>query len=141
MHRKRPKDAAVLVEIGQARLSRGNPAGAEDAFAGALACDKRNEAAWLGRIDLAAKRGDPVRASVLARQAVELLPGTPKVVARTARALVAIGRLEEARELLEDALERLETADAGIVLAHALVLRGAGDFTRAEDLLDALGKP
>ncbi len=138
LHSKIPGNAAILVEIAQAHLSRGNPEQAEDAFARALVRDEQHVAAWLGRIDLASKRGDPVMACELAREAVAVLPDSPKVVARTARALAAIGRLEESLRLLEKAAKKTNTPDAGIVLAHAFVLRSTGDFAGSERMLDGL---
>ena len=75
------------------------------------ACGKTSPATWQEQYDLGVKylsEGNYEEAVIAFTAAIEIDPRRPEAYEKAAEAYVALGRVDEARELLEEALERIE---------------------------------
>lgn len=127
-------DIGGLIERGRRHLADNRLTEARIEFEKALALDRKTRPAWLGLINVAIRQSDPGTAHVLSEQALKVLPGDPSVTGKSARTLIMLGRLGDARHLLEEAIGGAERPHPGLSLALAHVLSELGEF----DTLDAL---
>jgi tetratricopeptide (TPR) repeat protein len=97
---------AVHCRLGQVLAAAGDAAGAEAAFKEAVKVNPRDTAALGGLAVLYLDRGANSEIALsLARRAQQQEPGEPRHLGVVARALLALGRAQEASELLEEAVE------------------------------------
>jgi predicted Zn-dependent protease len=89
-------------------------------------------AARLGEIRVA--RGDLVGAASAFREGLAASPGNALLAYRLGAALLGTGRVSEAIEVIEPALEKA-TSKAGFLLLSALAAAQSGDDTRAAEAL------
>ncbi len=124
---------AVHRHLGELLAAAGKPDQAEEAFKKAVKVNSNDAAALAGLAELyLARQANHEIALSLARRARELEPGAARHLRVMAQALVGLERLDEARELLEEAVEHHQQ-DPFLALALARVLRDQGRAQAARD--------
>ena len=133
---ERPDDLAIAVDLAAAAMALGDLAEAERLFGAVLASDPLREAALIGRINVAAARGDVDAALRLCDEALAVRP-SPVLVRRQAQVLQSAGRAREARDILAS-LRRDRPDDIGIAVELAAAQMMLGDLAEAERLFGAV---
>ena len=107
------------------------------------ACGKTTQATWQEQYDLGVKyfdEGNYEEAVIAFTAAIDIDPRRPEAYGKAAEAYEALGRVDEARELLEEALERIEDETLRQLYLYQLLDLPAPSFTHAPLLLDSRGR-
>lgn len=134
LHELEPNDKSVLVQMGRLNLETGRLVAAKSTFMQILSQDPRSVPGWLGRIEVARKEGDLMAAAKLAEKALSERPNHPAIANKTASAFAAVGRLEEAEEIIDRTIRQTNEERPDMLLARALILRKLGNFTASEEI-------
>jgi predicted Zn-dependent protease len=129
--------AAAQLEMARTYLKQHVLSTAQELFDRVLADDPENQPAQIGCIDVALKRGDLIRATALAQQGLDLVPGNTSFGLRLARCLQRKGRIAEAIDLLED-LQRRAPNHAATEISLARAYLAAGRMRKTREITDRL---
>ena len=116
---RKPTVALLHVALGRGLAAQGDSRGAEASFRRALTLEGGAGAAWSGLGDLFLASGDTSRALDAFKDGIEADPNDPGNCLRAVPLLVKLDRIDEAIELLQEALKRTP----GIAVMHVALAR------------------